>query len=70
MDNDKKQKVAYDPDFINSNKHKYSLKEWVRDTDEEPATTNFIEKALMLTSEELRGIMKSISEKVKRRLGD
>lgn len=70
MSNEKKQKIVNDPDFINSNKHRYSLKEWAKNTGEEPATQNFIQKALMLTPEELSDIMRSIAEKIKRRLGD
>lgn len=67
---EKKDKIYNDPDFINSKKHKFSLKQWYETSNVSGATRAFIRKALMLTDKEIDDMLAKIAKKVRSVLGD
>lgn len=67
---EKKDKIYNDPDFINSKKHKFSLKQWHETSNVSEATRAFIRKALMLTDKEIDDMLAKIAKKVRSVLGD
>lgn len=61
-----REKVLEEPDFINSRKHKYSLKEYRRkNQDKGPATDNVIAYFLCIDPKEVQKIYESAAQKIR-----
>lgn len=62
-----KAKIATDPDFINSKKHKYSLKKFL---DQSPSgtTDNIIALFLCITPDEARSLYQNAVEKIRQKM--
>lgn len=68
MDDEKKDKIFSDPDFIHSPKHDNSLAKLIKKYDEGIPDKRIV-RVLMITQEELEKIYKGAVEKLRKTLG-